>query len=70
VADARFQRTGMPADQRPVRQQRLFHRGLRPEPEGAMLPTEAEATQQRGETAQQRAERLAERLRQLGMDPD
>ena len=32
-------------------------------PEGKMLPTEAEA-------AQQRAERLAERLRQLGVDPD
>ena len=32
-------------------------------PEGAMLPTEAEA-------AQQRAEHLAERLRQLGVDPD
>jgi len=30
---------------------------------GAMLLTEAEA-------AQQRAERLAERLRQLGVDPD
>jgi len=53
----------MSADQRPVRQQRLFHRGLRPEPEGAMLPTEAEA-------AQQRAMWPAERLWQLGVDPD
>lgn len=46
-------------------------------PEGAMLPTEAEAAQQQAEAAQQqaetaqlRAERLAERLRQLGVDPD
>ena len=46
-------------------------------PEGELLPTEAEAAQQRVEAAQQRveaaqqrAERLAERLRQLGEDPD
>ncbi|MDG4555388.1 MAG: Uma2 family endonuclease [Candidatus Competibacter sp.] len=53
-------------------------------PSGEMLPTEAEAAQQRAEAAQQRAEaaqqraeaaqqrteRLAERLRQLGVDPD
>ena len=39
-------------------------------PEGAMLPTEAEAARQHAEVAQQRAERLAERLRQLGVDPD
>ncbi len=53
-------------------------------PEGGMLPTEAEAAQQRAEAAQQhaeaaqqraeaaqqRADQLAERLRQLGVDPD
>ncbi len=39
-------------------------------PEGAMLPTEAEAeaAHQQAEVAQ--AERLTERLRQLGVDPD
>ncbi|MBK8753576.1 MAG: Uma2 family endonuclease [Candidatus Competibacteraceae bacterium] len=46
-------------------------------PEGALLPTAAEVARQHTETAQQqtevaqlRAERLAERLRQLGVDPD
>jgi Uma2 family endonuclease len=46
-------------------------------PQGELLPTEAEAAQQHAEAAQQRAEaaqlraeRLAERLRQLGIEPD
>ncbi|MDS4029067.1 MAG: hypothetical protein RKP20_06210 [Candidatus Competibacter sp.] len=38
-------------------------------PEGEMLPTEAEAARQQAE-AEQRAERLAKRLRRLGEDPD
>ena len=37
---------------------------------GQWVPTEAEAERRKREVAEQKAERLAERLRELGVDPD
>ncbi|MFS8891856.1 Uma2 family endonuclease, partial [Synechococcus sp. R55.2] len=37
---------------------------------GELVPTEAELERQRAEQAEQRAGRLARKLRELGVDPD
>ncbi len=39
-------------------------------PDGQRVPTAAEGERQQKELAQQRAERLAAKLRELGVDPD
>jgi len=37
---------------------------------GELVPTEAELERQRAKLAEQRAERLVQKLRELGVDPD